>query len=196
MRRRDGFTVLELVVALSLTAVALGLTGTALSAARSTEEAIARSRATTLPSRQAQALLTDLLRHLPRPEEVDGPLLTLSHDGPSPVLAFLSRGLEGPYGTGPLWSIRVSQQRDSVRIAAEPLRGRTAASPRQLVVPTTAPLVIEALVAMPSGVTTRHADWHADLQLPTAVAVRWDRQAPGAQGTELLVVLDPLGARR
>ena len=197
MRRRHGFTVLELVVALTLTAVALTLTGTALSAARSTAAAIDRSRATALPASQARVLLTDLLRHLPRPDEVDSPLLSLTPGAQTPVLTFLSRGLDAPYGTGPIWSVRVSQPGDSLLIEATPLRDASGGIARRIVIPSSAPLEIAALVADPNGVVDRRMDWSSALQRPTALAIRWDRHTRGdTDDAELLVALDPLGVGR
>lgn len=196
MRRRHGFTVLELLVALTLTAVALTLTGTALSAARSTEAAIDRSRSSTLPSAQARELLTDLLRHLPRPDEVDGPLLTLVSGDRTPALTFLSRGLDAPLGTGPIWSIRLSQRGDSVVIEAAPLRAGADVVPRRLLIPHAAALEIDALVALPGGEVERRPDWSSPVQRPTALGIRWGHGADRVTGTALLVSLDPLGDGR
>lgn len=196
MRPRHGFTVLELLVALTLTAVALTLTGTALSAARSTEAAIDRSRAVALPTAQARVLLTDLLRHLPSPEEVDGPLLTLTSEGRAPTLSFLSRGLDVPFGTGPIWSVRLAQQGDTLVIDASPLRAEPGLVARRILVSGTAPLEITALGSSPTGMIERRTAWASGVQLPAALALRWGRDRDGGAGTELIVALDPLGRSR
>ena len=196
MTRRSGFTVLELLAALTLTAVALTLTGTALSAARSTAAAIDRSRTTELPASQVRVLLTDLLRHLPRPDEVDTPLLTLTPGGRTPVLTFLSRGLDTPFGTGPIWSVRLSQLGDSLLIEATPPRAKSEMMARRLVVPGVAPLELAALVADPSGRVERRLAWSSEFQRPTALSIRWDARGRGADDAELLVALDPLGVGR
>lgn len=193
MTRRRGFTVLELLVALTLTAVALTLTGTALSAARSTEAAIARSRAIALPTAQARQLLIDLLRHLPRVDEVDAPLLTLTNGSPAPTLTFLSRGLDSPFGTGAIWVIRLSQPGDSLLLEATPLRPAPHLRARRILIPATAPLAIDALVAGPDGRLERRTEWLAAVQHPAALSIRWELVASEGTGRELLVPLDPLG---
>jgi len=100
MRPRPGFTLLEVIVAITVTGLALTTAGMALSAARSTAARIQRHEARTEADGRVRAVLTDMLRHAPRAEQVDEPLLVVDRTGPTPVLRFLSTGVHEPDGTG------------------------------------------------------------------------------------------------
>ena len=200
MRLRRGFTLLEVIVAMTVTGLALTTAGMALSAARNTAARIQVHQARTETDSRVRALLTDMLRHAPLAEQVDQPLLMIDRSADVPVLRFLSTGVREPYGTGGPWMVEVTVQDAALVVRATPLSGDLGASP---LMATFAPVsgfdvkVLEHATALASPVW--RADWPIAQDRPRVIELSW--QQPTDRGSiggaidgslPLRVVLAPL----
>ncbi|BAH38140.1 hypothetical protein GAU_1098 [Gemmatimonas aurantiaca T-27] len=205
-RRRTGFTLLELVIALSLTAVSTGVAASAIWAARRTAEAQQNFAMHGETDARWRALLTDMLRHAPPAERVDRPLLTITATTTGPELRFLSQGVREPFGTGAVWEVVVRQDGAGLMLQATPLaRGASGAtlgasedSPGHLVarIPGVDALDIQVLETATgtSGAQWRH-DWPLAQTRPAAIALQWQphgRSIPEPTVTPLIVALETL----
>lgn len=211
-RVRRGFTLLEVMVALTLTALAAGIAGSALSAAHSTSAAVARHRDGAEAELQLRALVSDLLRHAPPVDARDEARLTIVAAGGSPALHFLSRGLGtsrgGSPGTGATWRVTIATVGDTLVVLATPLvRGDVtdaadaadAADAEGGATPLVARLAparnlrIEVLEPVRPGEAARwRTDWPLRQARPRAVRLTWATDTGDA--TPLVVALDPLQA--
>lgn len=204
LRPRPAFTLLELLIAITLTALAAGVAGAALSAARTARARVATHRARGEAETRFRAMLTDLLRHAPAPASVSEPLLVIGRDATGPTLQFLSQGLRPPFGTGPVWRVRVSRADDGLTVRADAIGSEVMAPAVVMHLDATASFEVLAL----EGATGRDGarwrpDWPLAQRRPAAVALSWARvspdRAPGAVGEEratLVVALDPLDGGR
>ena len=98
---RSGFTLVELMVALTLTAIAAGVAGGTMMAARRTGERVEAHKQENEAEVRLRAVLTDMLRHAPPGDAATEPLLQLRRDADGLVLEFLTTGVQAPLGTGP-----------------------------------------------------------------------------------------------
>ena len=199
---RPGFTLLEVIVAITVTGLALTTAGMALTAARSTAARIQTHEARTEAESRVRALLTDMLRHAPRAEQVDQPLLLVDRTGGTPVLRFLSTGVREPYGTGGVWLVEVALRDSALVVRATPTGHDAGATP---LTATLSPVegfdvrVLEYTTALASPAW--RADWPIAQDRPRAIELSWQRVSeprrsaapPSDQAsTPLRVVLAPL----
>lgn len=198
-RARGGFTLLEVMVALTLTALAAGIAGSALSAAHSTSAAVARHRDGAEAELQLRTLVSDLLRHAPpvgAPGDVrDEARLAITSDGGVPTLRFLSRGLGTSLGTGATWRVTVSTVGDTLVVLATPIarEGARGAAPVVARIAPARHLRIDVLEPARIGDVARwRADWPLRQARPRAVRLAWANDAGVV--TPLVVALDPLQA--
>ena len=193
MRRpRHGFTLLEVIVAITVTGLALTTAGMALSAARSTVARIQRHEARTEADSRVRAVLTDMLRHAPRAEQVDEPLLVVDRTGATPVLRFLSTGVREPYGTGGVWRVEVALRDSTLVMRATPAVGETDASPLTATLSPVSGFDVRALEHATSlAAAVWRADWPIAQDRPRALELTWQR-ADDAISRPLRVVLAPL----
>lgn len=187
MRGRAGFTLLEVLVAVTVTALAGVVAAAAVQAASGAGDRVARSRRANEGEARMRSLLTDALRHLPPASAVDGPLLALMPDSTGPSLAFPSRGIVPPFGTGAPWRVTVRRRGDSLLVDAAP--PATLATPaRHAAIGSVGALAIRVL----DGADGWRPDWPLDGRVPQAVEVAW-RDAAGAP-PPVRVRLAPLGS--
>lgn len=189
-RRRRAFTLIEVMIALTLTAIAATMAGTAVSAARRTAAVVQTHRTTDEAELRLRALLADMLRHPPAAAMADAPLLTLSGAGNEATLEFLSRGVTAPYGTGPIWQVTVRREADTLRVTAEPL-GATGIAPLRMGIGGVTGFTVRALEASTSVEAGRwRADWPLAQVRPVALALQWSHGPLAA--APFVVSLDPL----
>jgi general secretion pathway protein J len=204
LRPRRGFTLLELLLAITLTAIAAGAAGTALSAARTASARVATHRAQGEAASRFRAMLTDLLHHAPAAEAVSEPLLVIGRDAVGTTLQFLSQGVRPPFGTGPVWRVRVSRDGDRLLLRADPL-GADRSEPSVMMALTD--MASFEVLALERANGLEGARWRPDWPLaqrrPAALALSWTRRdaddAPGRDGGQdapFVVALDPLEAGR
>ena len=201
-RTRAGFTLLEVIVAITVTGLALTTAGMALTAARSTAARIQTHEARTEAESRVRALLTDMLRHAPRAEQVDQPLLVVDRASGTPVLRFLSTGVREPYGTGGVWLVEVALQDSTLVVRATPSGRDAGATP---LTATLSPVerfdvrVLEYATALASAAW--RADWPIAQDRPRAIELSWqpvtaasrsDAPPSAPASTPLRVMLAPL----
>lgn len=190
---RAGFTLLEVLLALTLTAVAATVAGAALQTARQAATRVAEFQDRTEPTQQMQDALQDLLRHAPPAEQVDEPLLALRHGPTADTLTFLSRGVQQPFGTGTVWRVQMYTDRAGLTVRAEPVHASVAAAEGIPAVEWHVPAASELSVALASfegnGLTWRH-EWPLQRARPAGVRLSW--RAANGEAVEQLISLLPL----
>ena len=192
MRPRPGFTLLEVLVAITVTGLALTTAGMALSAARSTAARIQRHEARTEADGRVRAVLTDMLRHAPRAEQVDEPLLVVDRTGTTPVLRFLSTGVREPYGTGGVWRVEVTLRDSALVMRATPAGREREAWPLTATLSAVTGFDVRVLEhATTLAAATWRADWPIAQDRPRAIELTW-LGSDDATAPPLRVVLAPL----
>ncbi len=207
--RRAGFTLLELVIALSLTAMAAGVAASAIWAARRTAESQQHFATHGEADARWRALLVDMLRHPPAAERVDRPLLTITTTSDGPELRFLSQGVREPFGTGGVWEVVITQDSLGVLMQATALARLTPTaslrteenSDDQFIarIPDVGALDIQVLepAVANGGAQWRH-DWPLAQTRPAAVTLQWQSRSATAglstpeQTAPLVVALETL----
>ena len=144
VRRARGFTLLELLMAIVLTAVAVAIAAGALRAASDARVRVATHREHLERETRLRSALSDMLRHAPSAESVLEPLLVTDADARGTTrLVFLSQGVRAPFGTGRIWRVELSVDQDSLVLAAWPhvqdRRGMPTTPTLRWNVPTTTP---------------------------------------------------------
>jgi prepilin-type N-terminal cleavage/methylation domain-containing protein len=192
---RAGFTLLEVMVALTLTAIAAAIASGSLTAARRTSETIAIHQQTGEADARVRVLLATMLRHggqaATRGDGTDLPLLRVTPDGSGALLAFQSRGVESPYGTGPIWWVQLSVRDGVLQLRARPIDAREATRHTEIetTVADARPLVVAVLEGATGFDAPRwRADWPLAQQRPRAISLDWS----GGTRPPLVVDLDPL----
>jgi prepilin-type N-terminal cleavage/methylation domain-containing protein len=202
-----GFTLLEVLLAVTLTAVAATVAGAALQAARQASSRVSEFRESTEPAQQLHDALNDLLRHAPPAERVEEALFALRPGPTSDTLVFLSRGVQQPFGTGAAWRVQLFSDSIGLHLRAQQLgafAGESAASfnaespsaespTAEAQMEWLVPGATDFSVAVASfeGVNLAwRSDWPLARARPAAVRLSW-RSARG-QTVEQLVSLLPL----
>lgn len=189
---RSGFTLIEVLLALTLTAVAATVAGAALHTARQASTRMAAFREQALPAQQWRDALQDVLRHAPPAERADEPLFAVRQGADSDTLTFLSRGVQQPFGTGPVWRVRVYADSAGLTLRAEPVYTSVPPSDAVNVVEWRVPAARELTVTLASfegrGMVWRR-DWPLERARPAGVRLAW-RGADG-EPVEHLVSLLP-----
>ncbi len=197
-RRRAGFTLLELIVALVLTAVAVTIAGSALRTASTAGERVAQHRATLERDARLRTMLTDMLRHAPSAESVDEPLLSIvpaagTSTRTTSQLVFLTKGVRAPFGTGSTWRVVLGVTDEGLVLEAAPIGSTRDASMLRAVQPGVTAMSVRVLEQSVPGAGGRSAAWRSDWPLaqarPAMIALDFD-------GTDdlppLILALDPL----
>jgi len=190
---RGGFTLLEILLALMLTAVAVAIAGSALRTATVASDRIASHRDTLEREARARAMLTDMLRHAPNAESVEEPLLRVVRTpGREPVLVFLSQGVRAPFGTGPSWRVRVGISDSALVLDAEPIGATRESTTLHTVVPSVRTLSVQ-LLEHDGGLDRPRwrDDWPLVQSRPAMIALGF---GDASTHPPLVVSLDPLAA--
>ncbi len=193
---RQGFTLLEVIVAITVTGLALTSAAMALSAARSTATRIQSHQQRTEADSRVRTLLTDMLRHAPLAESVDEPLLAIDRRASVPVLRFLTTGVREPYGTGGVWAVEVTVRDTQLVVTAIPVTRGATATPLIATLPHVSVFDVRVLehgsaLAAPQW----RGDWPLAQDLPRVIEIDWRTDADGAS-TPLRIVLSPLARPR
>lgn len=192
-RPRGGFTLVELMLALTLTAIAAGVAGASLVAARRTGERVDAHKAEGEAEARLRAVLTDMLRHAPSAERVSEPLLQIHRDVTGARLEFLTTGVQLPLGTGPVWRATLQMDSAGLVLDAAPLRTDVRAVPLTMHLSGVRSLDVEVLEERRVGeLPVWRTDWPIAQTRPAAISLAWLTQ--GAAQAPLVVTLDPLGA--
>ncbi len=210
---RPGFTLLELLMALVLTAIAVTIAAGALRAANTAGDRVQAHRDTLERESRLRSLLTDMLRHAPSAELVDEPLLSLVPASMGATqLVFLSKGVRAPYGTGPVWRVSLSLQPEGLVLDATPIGATRETTTLRTVLPDVDALSVlvrergstdNAAVSggnragVPSTDNGQRGGWRPDWPLqqsrPALIALHFGRRDRQPMAP-FVVALDPLAA--
>lgn len=189
---RRGFTLLEVMVALVVTALVVTLAYGAAQAGFDTEARL-RERAAAAEARTAwRALLGDALRHAERGVAEDDAVFELSparDDRGSDTLRLLTRGIVPPLGTGGRWVVTIAPSVAGVLLAAIPVDGVDGAAVRVLV--REARGVRVRVLPHAGGEWTR--DWPRRSAAPAAVSVQLVDSLGGVVEPPLVARTRPAG---
>jgi prepilin-type N-terminal cleavage/methylation domain-containing protein len=197
LRRRTGFTLLEVLLALMLTAVAVTIAATAVRAATTARERVLAHEQRDGQWLRLRAQLTDMLRHAPIAESVDEPLLRVTHDTrDNASLTFLSTGVRPPFGTGPTWRVALTVVDSTLVLDATPIGASTTDATRLRTVLDGVTVMQVQLLERAGGLSGAQwrTTWPLERARPASVALSFD-----ASVAPLQVSLDPLpsgGVRR
>jgi prepilin-type N-terminal cleavage/methylation domain-containing protein len=190
-RRRTGFTLVELMLALTLTAIAAAVAGTTMVAARRTGERVDAHIAVSGADVRLRGMLMEMLRHAPAGERASEPLLQIQRNAEGTVLEFLTTGVHAPYGAGAVWRATLWEDSTGLRLQAVPVRDDVISPAIAMHVPKGAALDIEVLEPTRGGERAAwRADWPVAQTRPAAVRLTWRQD--GTPGEPLVVVLSPL----
>ncbi len=167
--RQRGFTLMEVMTAITVTALVATVAAAALRAGLDVRERVGRHRVTVDAEARAIEWIATMLRHPPMPSAVNEPLLQISQqaDG-SDRLTFLSRGVEIPAGTGRIWRVTLHSMDDGVHLHAVSLRDSLRTAALESVLPHLNKLRAEVLsTASPGGEWQR--TWPVLRGVPAAV---------------------------
>jgi len=127
---RRGFTLIEVMTAITLTAIVLGIAAAALGAATSARNTVQAHQRSLESESRLQSMVTDMLQHAPPADAVNEPMLQVERDGANrTTLVFLSTGVREPFGTGPIWRVVISHDGTRLTLDATPIN-RGDPSPR------------------------------------------------------------------
>lgn len=190
-RTRRGFTLIEVMTAITVTALVATVAASALRAGLDVRERVGRHRVTVDAEARATEWIATMFRHPPIASAVGEPLLTISHlaDG-SDSLTFLSQGVEWPAGTGRIWRVSLHTKRDGLHLHAVPLGDSLVSAPLESVLPHLVTLRVEAL----SSGTSRGEwlrDWPVLRTVPAAVRLTFSLDN-GLSKTPVVFATSPL----
>lgn len=171
MSARRGFTLLEVLVALVVTAMVVTLAYGAARAGLDTEARLAERRDADGALTAWRALLGDAARHVERGVAEDDAVFVLAaaRDGrDADTLRLLTRGVVPPHGTGERWAVTLAPTADGVRLTAAPA-GSVDAAPVSVLVRAARGVRVRVLPHA-GGAWTR--EWPRAQDAPAAVAVR------------------------
>lgn len=193
--RRSGFTLIEVILAIALTALSIGVAASALTTATNVRERVLQHRETLEQNVRFRTTLIDMLRHAPNADAIDEPLMRVSQAADGGVqLVFLSTGVRAPYGIGDAWRVTVTGTSSGVTLDAVPVVSPTNGPVLHTVF---RPTVTEGRVLhvrFLEPASNRNAprwrdDWPLERTRPSAVSLRFSDNVTSAL---LLVELNPL----
>jgi prepilin-type N-terminal cleavage/methylation domain-containing protein len=163
--RRRGFTLMEVMTAITVTALVAALAAAALRAGIDVRERVQRHRVTVDTEARATRWIANMLRHPPIASAVSEPIFSITRaaDGRE-VATFLSQGVNALAGTGPIWRVTLRVLNDGLHIHAETVGSSDASVPMESVLPHITQLTVEALDA-----GTWRNDWPVLRTMPAAV---------------------------
>jgi prepilin-type N-terminal cleavage/methylation domain-containing protein len=173
--RTGGFTLLEVMVAIVITAVVALLAFGTLSTALDGEEQLQRHQETAEAQMIVRALLMDALRH---PPEEGGAamneMLFEIEDGvydtglPADAVRFRSRGLAAPLGATGEWTVELAASPEGLRLLATP-GANSDALPIEALILGALGLDVRALARLDDGIWSEQ--WESPGRVPAAVAL-------------------------
>ena len=183
LRNRQGFTLMEIMIALTVTALVATLAAAALHAGMDVRERVQEHRVTVDAEARAASWLGVMLRHPPAASAVDEAMFTVTRASDGNASAtFLSQGVETPAGTGTIWRVSLFVHADGLHVRAVPTGSARARVPLESVLPQVTQLDVEALQTAGgsdgAGASTWRADWPVLRSMPTAVRITMGDRMP------------------
>lgn len=197
-RARRGFTLIEVITAIALTAIVTAIASAAIASAGDARATTLRHQVTLDAESRFRVLLTDMLRHAPAADAVDEPLLRISavsditgaHRGMR--LVFLSQGVEQPFGTGRTWRVTLQPGADGVELIAEAIGRGEARMPLRATLPHRHALVIAVLEQASDAPTSWRDDWPVERTRPALIRIALTDAGDSDSSTPIIVELSPL----
>lgn len=188
-----GFTLLELLLALLLTAVAVAIAGSALRTAQIARERVSAHRDRGEKEARVREMLTDMLRHAPAAELFDEPLMQLRrNDAGDDRLVFLSQGVRQPFGAGHSWRVEVWTHDSTLSVSATPVGVASGEMPLLTTIASDSKLRVEFLDRAGVAASTWREDWPVEQTRPAMIALHF---GSGSTRPPLIVSLDPFALR-
>lgn len=166
-RVRAGFTLMEVMTAITVTALVAALAASALHAGIDVRERVQRHRLTIDAEARATRWVANMLRHPPEASAISEPIFAINRDANgTETTTFLSRGVSEPAGTGPIWRVTIGVLADGLHIHAETVSANETRVPLETVLPHVTAINVEALDA-----DAWRADWPVLRSMPKAVRI-------------------------
>lgn len=191
MKRRSGFTLVELIIAIVLAGIIALLAYGSLQAGIDSTARLERQRSGVETEAMMRTFVSDALRH-PADASDGGPSFTIARSGQrfGDQLQFTSRGVSGPLGAGELWRVTVASSAQGIDVSASSLDGNSA--PIRGLIPTLSSLSVRVLGSPDEK--RWQASWESTRQFPSAVEISF-RDSAGRQAGVPLLASTGLGAR-
>jgi prepilin-type N-terminal cleavage/methylation domain-containing protein len=189
--RRRGFTLVEVVAALTLTAIVITIAAGALASASDAHATIGRHRRTLEAESRWRSAVTDMLRHPPRADAVDEPLVRLSRAPAGAVLTFLSVGVVQPFGTGRIWRVTIAADSAGLQLDAEPIGTGEPAARLHTTLSHIGGFDVAVLERTEAPASWR-GDWPIERNRPALLRLSFRGKGEAADPPLLLVKLAPL----
>ncbi len=196
--RRGGFTLIEVITAIALTAIVTAIASAAVASASDARATTLRHQVTVDAESRFRVLLADMLRHAPAADAVDEPLLRISaHSDPSGTsrdmqLVFLSQGVSQPFGTGRIWRVTVRSGAHGVELDAEAIGRGDALIPLHAVLPHRRGMRVAVLEAATNGAVQWREDWPVERTRPALLKLTFEGDVGERSAPPLIVDLSPL----
>lgn len=124
MKRSDGFTLIEMTIAIVVSGVVALLSYGTVQAGFDSGERIERYRGEVESAALMRSLVVDALRH-PASAAGSGKSFSLTHGGAGDLnndrLEFVSRGVSPPHGSGAIWNVTIESTPKGLSFSASPL---------------------------------------------------------------------------
>jgi len=185
---RRAFTLLELIVSITVAGIIALLAYASASAGFDTRDAIARHQATSEAELRTRSVLSDALRHASDEADAGNPAFELldaidSRGRPADRLTFLTRGILPPLGASALWTVTLSPSSAGLEMRAAPVGGRE--NPNIVArLETVRGVDVQVMSLAERSWTTA---WPSPAQLPTAVQLTFYDAARAPVGPPLVV---------
>ncbi len=194
---RSGFTLLEVLAALTITALVTTVAGSALRAGIDVRDRIGQNRETVEAESRVRSWLTDMIRHPASASSVDGAIFQMTQrvnadNVPIDALSLMSIGVEPPYGASAQWRVTLNVEADGLHVRATPTARENTRASIETVLPHIAGLRIEALET--GGINSQPAwrnDWPLQRVMPAAIRFTFVAR-DGSPISPLVVVTSPI----
>jgi prepilin-type N-terminal cleavage/methylation domain-containing protein len=191
MRNRQGFTLLELMLAVVVTSVVALLVYGTVQVGLDARERLAERLVTDQSHRAVRVILRDALRNVRHPVGVDDSVFVLRRGmstagRPADTLSFLTGGSIPPLTSDSDWMVSLAASDSGLTMWARPVGTRL---PARLVASLPGVLGLEVRVRRVGADSSWTADWPVQRVLPAAVAVTfWSDSGPLAPTLRAAIV--------
>lgn len=197
-RRRAGFTLMEVIVAITITALVAAVAAASLRAGIDVRERVMFHRSTVDAEARATEWLAMMLRHPADASAVNEPLFIIGKTSTgNDSVVFVSKGVESTAGIGRMWRVSVFADASGLHLHSQPIvrqsdASGTAVAEMESVLPHITSFRAEALNAASAGREWLR-EWPVLRSVP--VAVRFSMETADKTSREPLVLqLQPLSA--